>query len=123
MGLGERFHLILVHLLLVAVGVQAITPDPQNLASLRALNMLYDITDGSSNPTESPGNLPDEVSGPVRLGQNLLKNGLFVDMMRSRHLPAGSMSRKTRRRARQTEPVRQFTQMEGMLRTHCRLTC
>jgi hypothetical protein len=124
MSVGERFHLILVHVLLVVVGVHAITPDSENLASLRALSTLYDFSDLSSNGSESPEDLPDDDSGPVRLGQNLREDGRVLDTRDPSFLPAGLMARATRRDARPTELVcRHVSQMECMLRMHCRLTC
>jgi hypothetical protein len=124
MSLRERFHLILVHVFLVVVGVHAITPDSQNLASLKSLSTLYDRSDPSSNGTESPENSPDDDSGPVRLGQNLRDDGRVLDTMDPRFFLSGPIDWKTRRDARPIELVgRHFSQMESMLRMHCRLTC
>jgi hypothetical protein len=124
MSLGERFHLILVHVLLVVLGVHAITPDSENLASLRSLRTLHDRSDPSSNGTESPENSPDDDSGPVRLAQNLGEDGRVLDTMDPRFLPSGPIDWKTRRDARPKELVgRHFSQMESILRMHCCLTC
>ena len=124
MSLGQRFHLILVHVLLVVVGFHAITPDSENLASLKSLSTLYDLSDLSSNDTESPENLPDDDSGPVRLGQNLRVNGRVLETMDPRFLPVGPIARTTRRDARRIGLVgRHFSETESMLRMHCRLTC
>lgn len=124
MSLGERSHLILVHVLLVVIGVHAITPDSENLASLRSLSTLYDRSDPSSNGTESAEKPRDDDSGPGRLGQNLREDERVLDIMDPRFLPSGPVDWKTRRDARPIELVgRHFSQMESMLRMHCRLTC
>ena len=124
MILNKRFHLILVRVLFVVVGVQAIAPDSENFASLRALNTLYELRDPSTDDAESPENLPDDDSGPARLGQVLREDGRVLDTLNSRFLPAGPIARTTRRDARPIELVRRHVSpMECMLRMHCRLTC
>jgi hypothetical protein len=70
MGMVRRARSISGLLLLVAVAIQGITPDPHDLASLNALRLLFpDITE----PCSADGNdeSPNDVCGSVQLEMHL----------------------------------------------------
>ena len=120
MRLAGCFHCVPVRMLLVVVGVQALTPDSRSLASFKGLNILFSATDflGDSE------NTPDEVSGPCRFGEGSTDKRQEVGAMDSTLTTGWPDSRAKLCR----DPMRYLTEpngarLEGALRTHCRLRC
>ena len=66
--LTGRVHSLFVCVLLIASGIQSVTPDSRNLASLNVFRVLCFTTDGSM-PDQDSNDQPDEVSGPVHSTQ------------------------------------------------------
>jgi hypothetical protein len=64
MSQGRLYHLIWLQLSLIAVAVQGITPDAQDMASLKALWLLCLPLADSGVPSDDDGT-PDEVCEPV----------------------------------------------------------
>jgi hypothetical protein len=69
-------------LLLIVVGLQAITPDLRNLASLNLLYVLCSTTN-CSIPHEAPDNQQDEVTGLAQIVQRLLESKRILPMTAS----------------------------------------
>jgi hypothetical protein len=65
MGQGRLSRTICLQFLLVASAIQGITPDAQDLGSVKALCLFCPVlTD--AGPSDDDDGLPDEVSGPAQ---------------------------------------------------------
>ena len=79
-GQRARCHTMSVHLLLIASMVQGITPDQQNLASLRVLHILFSSQDFSNCPGDEADS-PEEV-GLLTKSENGLVSRLLEGCMK-----------------------------------------
>ena len=62
---GRPCYSIWFYVLLIAVAIQGVTPDAQDLASIKTLRLLYPSLADSGNEPDNDG-LPDEVCGPAQ---------------------------------------------------------
>jgi hypothetical protein len=69
MNFRTRSHSIALSFVLVATMVQGITPDANDLASVRALNLLVPVLNGSELPAEENGP-QDDSPGSVQVPMN-----------------------------------------------------
>lgn len=104
-------------LLLIAVGIQGITPDRHNLASTQVLQFLVE-----ESPTSGPGY--GEVSRPVRPEQNMVKQlrdqSIHDEGFASIGvMPDCVMSRDPRAAGTSSGPVG----TDGLIHRLCHLTC
>ena len=61
---GRQCYSVCLHFVLIAMAIQGVTPDAQDLASVNALRFFCAALAGS-NPSASDDGLPDEVCGPA----------------------------------------------------------
>jgi hypothetical protein len=87
MGQGRLLHSFCVHLLLVALAIQGITPDPHDLASINALKILCPTLPGSDQPLDAD-DFPDEICEPFPIKLDAAR----WDGPRSNLLPCASLS-------------------------------
>jgi hypothetical protein len=74
MGHGRLFHRICLHSLLIAVAIQGVTPDAQDLASFNALRLFCPALADTSNLDDN-NDLPDDVCGPVEFETDSVVRG------------------------------------------------
>jgi hypothetical protein len=123
MGQQTRFHSIAIHLVLIAIAVQGITPDLQDLASQRALHLLCPFLDPSDD-WEDGDDPTDDVSGPVRPGPSVVTRMLLDRATDPRSESARSTLRMIQSDALQAARRRSsLVRMCGLVHLLCRLTC
>jgi len=122
MGQGRRFQAIALLVLLIATAIQGITPDAQDLASLKALRLIC-LVPANSTDLADEDESPDIVCGPAQPVMNLrmrradrvplprfvptdLSLGLFHS--NSLQLPC---------------PDSRIPRADGLIHILCRLTC
>ncbi len=64
MGQGRLYTSICLHLLLIATAIQGVTPDPQDLASIKPLWLVCRVL-ASPDPLSDDDRLPDDVCEPM----------------------------------------------------------
>ncbi len=66
MGQGRLYHSIWLQLVLIAIAIQGVTPDANDMASLHAVRFLCPVLADPGAVRDDDGS-PDEVCEPVRL--------------------------------------------------------
>jgi hypothetical protein len=64
MGHGRPFHSTVLHVILIALAIQGVTPDAYDLASLNALRLFCPLL-GLPTKLTDDDELPDEICGPA----------------------------------------------------------
>jgi hypothetical protein len=125
MGQGRRARSITARILLIALAIQGITPDAQDLASLNALRLFCpDLADSKSLADNDDS--PDDVCGSVQLDMHLA----IRKRMDSRILPflgfvwIGHRSPMVASSALQFHsPLGPNARVGDLIHSLCRLTC
>jgi hypothetical protein len=74
MGQGRLCHSFWLYSVLIAVAIQAVTPDAHDLASMNALLLFCPTLAGSRDLADDDG-LPDEVCGPAQSEMGVASRG------------------------------------------------
>jgi len=71
MGQGRLSHTICLKVLLIASAIQGVTPDAQDLASIKALRFFCPVV-AEAGSLADDDDLPDEVCGPAQCAADLI---------------------------------------------------
>ncbi len=121
---GMHSRSIFYSLLLIATAIQAITPDPQDLASVNALRLL--CSGSLVLPGFTDDELPDEVSGPVESGLDIVFRRVkeSLDSQQSVHSPTSRNAPDIQPQSlRATTTICSFAQPACALENLCKRNC
>jgi hypothetical protein len=126
MCVGRRSHSFWLYPLLIALAIQGVTPDAQDLASLNALYLLCPYLTDSENLAGNDA-LPDDVCGPAQpeLIRFLRDGGEFGGVLRlpvfstNAHLMLATPVATLRASSRGGTDWR----LHGLINRLCRLQC
>lgn len=125
MGQGRLYTSICLHLLLIATAIQGVTPDPQDLASIKPLWLICRILAGP-DPMSDDDRLPDDVCEPMSAEMSAVMRHP-ADSARTVNLPRLVTERLLT--ACQSDVARSSTDGrtnaagDGLIYTLCRLIC
>jgi hypothetical protein len=125
MGQGRRSQAFCLHILLIALAIQGITPDSNDLASINALKLFCPrLTDADQMVDEDE--FPDDVCEPVRVQIDLGRCQL-ADLD---GLPFARFATAEAQMGRVKSDALQFvarrgtlTRIDGLIHSLCRLKC
>jgi hypothetical protein len=90
---SRPFHSLCLRSVLIAVAIQGVTPDAQDLASLNSLRVFCPVLSGSGMPCRDDG-LPDEVceAMTIEIDRELLANAGLNALVTLNHVKSENLA-------------------------------
>jgi hypothetical protein len=124
MGQGRLSHTICLQFLLIASAIQGVTPDAQDLASIKALRLFCPLLAEAKSLADDDG-LPDDVCGPAQSAANsIIRTAKSRDIPHAAFASTESLLPAFQSSALRSGSRRRYSAMiDNLLYSLCRFNC